>query len=66
MDLEDREDDDTLEYSRRTTLIFNPAKSEPLTGNEMVTIPHFFILGALMTIVRDNPSAIRFAGKTFK
>lgn len=62
----DREDDDTLEYSRRRTWIFNSVKSKSLTGNEIVTVPHLFILGAVMATMRDRPNMIGLAGKTIE
>lgn len=40
MDIIDNEDDDTMTYSPKKTFIFNQTKSRPLTGKEIVTIPH--------------------------
>nr|UEN71286.1 sensory neuron membrane protein 1 [Gregopimpla kuwanae] len=63
IDTEDREEDDTVEYSQRTTWIFNPSKSNGLTGNEVLTFPHILMLGIIMSTMRDKPNLINLAAK---
>ena len=63
IDLVDREEDDTVEYSQRTTWIFNPAKSNGLTGQEEIVFPHVLMLGIIMAAIRDKPTMIGLVGK---
>ncbi|XP_043284448.1 sensory neuron membrane protein 1 isoform X2 [Venturia canescens] len=63
VDLVDREEDDTVEYSQRITWIFNPAKSNGLTGNEELVFPHLLMLGIIMTTMRDKPAMIGLSAK---
>lgn len=62
LDLEDRDEDDTVEYSTRATWIFNAEKSKGLTGHEKITVPHLFMLSVIMTAMRDKPAMISVAG----
>lgn len=61
----DREEDDTVEYSQRITWIFNPSKSNGLTGKEELVFPHLLMLGIIMTTMRDKPSMIGLSGEIF-
>ncbi|XP_070515757.1 sensory neuron membrane protein 1-like isoform X1 [Cardiocondyla obscurior] len=62
-DLVDREDEDTVEYSMRSTWFFNPKKSNGLTGEEIMVFPHLMILGMVGATLRDKPAAIGVVGK---
>ncbi|XP_015587038.1 sensory neuron membrane protein 1 [Cephus cinctus] len=63
LNLEDRESDDTVEYSQRATWFFNPSKSNGLTGDEELVYPHVLILGMAMTAARDKPGMMGLLGK---
>ncbi|KAJ9594586.1 hypothetical protein L9F63_027430, partial [Diploptera punctata] len=43
-ELYDHEEDDTVSFNNRDTFYFNKIKSAPLTGDEIITIPHILIL----------------------
>lgn len=58
LDLVDREEDDSVEYSQKTTWFFNKAKSNGLTGEEDMVFPHLMILGMVMATLREKPAAI--------
>lgn len=61
-DLVDREDEDSVEYSMRSKWIWNPGKSSPLTGEEIMVYPHLMILGMAMATLKDKPAAIGVVG----
>nr|QNL15118.1 sensory neuron membrane protein 2 [Aulacocentrum confusum] len=64
VDLEDRAEDDTVEYSNKITWVFNPSKSAPgLTENVEIFFPHPMILGIVMATVRDKPAMVGLAAK---
>ncbi|KAG7191191.1 hypothetical protein KM043_013986 [Ampulex compressa] len=63
VDLVDREDDDSVEYSLKATWYFNPAKSNGLTGEEELVFPHLLILGMVLTTLREKPTAIGVVSK---
>lgn len=44
VDVVDNDQDDTMTFNMKNTFIFNKQKSGSLTGDEMVTIPHPFIM----------------------
>lgn len=62
LDLIDREEDDSLEYSMKSAWWFNKKKSNGLTGEEDMVFPHLMILGMVMATLRDKPSAIGVVG----
>nr|AVM18969.1 sensory neuron membrane protein 1 [Holotrichia parallela] len=57
------EEDDTMTFYSKETFIFRPDQSSPLTGNEVLTIPHPLIVAILLTVVRDKPSALNLINK---
>ncbi|KAK0097725.1 hypothetical protein PV326_014253 [Microctonus aethiopoides] len=60
----DREEDDTVEFSFKLTWHFNQAKSAPgLSENVELTFPHMMILGAVMTTLRERPAMVGLAAK---
>ncbi|XP_033218894.1 sensory neuron membrane protein 1-like isoform X2 [Belonocnema kinseyi] len=63
VDLVDREEDDTLEYSLKTTWKFNAAKSNGLTGEEEIVFPHLLMLGIIMGTLKEKPTAMGLVGK---
>ena len=62
LDLVDREEDDTVEYSMKNTWIFNPAKSNGLTGEEEVVFPHLLMLGIVLGTLKEKPTAMGLVG----
>lgn len=62
-DLVDREDEDSVEYSMKSTWFFNPKKSNGLTGEEIMVYPHLMILGMVAATLREKPAAIGVVGK---
>lgn len=40
----DNDEDDTVSFDMKNTFIFRPDLTKGLTGNEIVTIPHLFIM----------------------
>ena len=63
VNLEDREEDDTVEYNFKSTWYFNPSKSNGLTGEEELVVPHLFILGMIKLTLMEQPSAIGIVNK---
>ncbi|XP_011149856.2 sensory neuron membrane protein 1 isoform X2 [Harpegnathos saltator] len=63
VDLIDREDDDSVEYSLKSEWYFNKKKSNGLTGDEDMVFPHLMILGMVMATLRDKPAAVGVVGK---
>ncbi|XP_011635608.1 sensory neuron membrane protein 1-like isoform X1 [Pogonomyrmex barbatus] len=63
LDLVDREDEDTVEYSMKSTWFFNPKKSNGLTGEEIMVYPHVMILGMVAATLKEKPAAIPVVGK---
>jgi len=61
-DLVDRENEDSVEYSMKTTWFFNPKKSNGLTGEEIMVFPHLMILGMVGATLLDKPAAIGVVG----
>ncbi|XP_001606602.1 sensory neuron membrane protein 1 [Nasonia vitripennis] len=62
--LVDREEDDTVEYSIKNKWIFRADLSgEGLTGEEMLVLPHVFILAMVMTTVREKPTMVPVVNK---
>lgn len=44
IDQEENNEDDTLSYTLLDRFIFDPVKSAPLTGNEMITTPNMIVM----------------------
>lgn len=59
----DRDEDDSVEYAMKNTFYFDADKSEGLTGEEELMLPHVFILAMVMTVLRDKPSAMPVISK---
>ncbi|XP_058800682.1 sensory neuron membrane protein 1-like [Phymastichus coffea] len=62
-DLIDNDDDDTVIYSPKNTFYFNPGKSNGLTGEEELMLPHIFILAMVFATMREKPSAAPLINK---
>ncbi|KAJ8687778.1 hypothetical protein QAD02_023572 [Eretmocerus hayati] len=62
-DLVDREEDDTVEYNLKNKWIFRPDLSEGLTGQEILTLPHVFILVMAYGAEKVNPSMMPIVNK---
>ncbi|GAB1868221.1 Sensory neuron membrane protein 1 [Camponotus japonicus] len=63
IDLIDREDEDSVEYSIKPTWFFNPKKSNGLTGNEDMVVPHLIILSMALITLKEKPAAMPIIGK---
>ncbi|XP_062554263.1 sensory neuron membrane protein 1-like isoform X2 [Armigeres subalbatus] len=62
-DTEDNIEDDTLTFTLRNTWIFRPDVSAPLTGDEIITLPHPLVLGALLMVQRDREAMMPLVSK---
>lgn len=62
IDLIDREDEDSVEYSIKATWFFNPKKSNGLTGNEDMVVPHLMILSMALMTLKEKPAAMPIIG----
>ncbi|XP_017775707.1 PREDICTED: sensory neuron membrane protein 1-like [Nicrophorus vespilloides] len=61
--IEEDESEDTMTYTIKNTFIFNRELTKPLTGNELVTIPHPLLAALAMAVERDKPSALSLVNK---
>lgn len=59
--MEDDEEQDTMSFDQKNTFFFLPNKTSPLTGNEIVTIPHPVITFGLLVVQRDSAPLIPMA-----
>lgn len=60
----DRDEDDTVEFQVQNTWYFDESKSEGLTGEEELIIPHTFILAMAMATMREKPAMAPIVGRT--
>ncbi|BES93072.1 Sensory neuron membrane protein 1 [Nesidiocoris tenuis] len=58
VDLLDNPDEDEITYSNLNIWYFQPEKSYPLTGDEVVTIPHLPLMSMLLVAETDFPPAM--------
>ncbi|XP_023315904.1 sensory neuron membrane protein 1-like isoform X1 [Trichogramma pretiosum] len=63
VDIVDRKEDDTVEYSLKNKWIFVPGKSDGLDGQEELVMPHIFMLALIMAGVRERPKAMPIINK---
>ncbi|CAK9811125.1 Sensory neuron membrane protein 1 [Anthophora plagiata] len=63
VDLVDREEDDSVEYSLKATWYFNPSRSNGLTGEEEIVFPHVLILSMVKIALVEQPAAIGIISK---
>ncbi|XP_012339100.2 LOW QUALITY PROTEIN: sensory neuron membrane protein 1-like [Apis florea] len=63
VDLVDREEDDSLEYNLKATWYFNPSRSEGLTGEEELVVPHVLILSMAKLTLEQQPAAMGILNK---
>ncbi|KAL5276348.1 Snmp1 family protein [Megaselia abdita] len=62
-DIEDNEENDTVSFNMRNTFTFNQEKSYPLTGEEVITMPHPLIQMTAISIKRGNEPMLPFISK---
>lgn len=62
-DVEDDDEADTLTFDQKNTFYFQANKSLPLTGQEIVTIPHLVIQMGLLMVQRDQAPLLPLAIK---
>nr|QEI46778.1 sensory neuron membrane protein 1 [Galleria mellonella] len=64
VEIEDHEEDDTITYKKLDTFYFRPDLSgRDLTGEEVITMPHPYILSMLTFVARDKPSMLNMVVK---
>ncbi|XP_054015227.1 sensory neuron membrane protein 1-like [Hylaeus anthracinus] len=63
VNLVDREEDDTVEYNVKITWVFNPSRSNGLTGEEILVMPHILILTIVKLTLMQQPSAMGLINK---
>nr|AII01130.1 SNMP [Dendrolimus houi] len=63
MEIEDHEEDDTITYKKKDVFYFKPELSNGLTGEELIIIPHVFIMAMILSVARDKPGMLNVAGK---
>ncbi|KAJ2951447.1 hypothetical protein O0L34_g13600 [Tuta absoluta] len=64
VEVEDHPDEDTITYRKLDTFIFRPDLSGPgLTGDEVVTLPHIFMMAMATIVAREKPNMINMIGK---
>lgn len=59
----DRDEDDTVEFQVQNTWFFDESKSEGLTGEEELVVPHTFILAMAMATMREKPAMAPIVGR---
>lgn len=63
VNLVDREEDDSVEYNLKNTWYFNPSRSNGLTGEEEIVMPHIVILSIVKITLVEQPGAIGIINK---
>nr|QLI62111.1 sensory neuron membrane protein 1 [Streltzoviella insularis] len=64
VEVEDHEEDDTITYKKLDVFYFRPDLSGPgLTGEEIIVMPHAFLLSVVTIVSRDKPSMLNMIGK---
>ncbi|XP_026294183.1 sensory neuron membrane protein 1-like [Frankliniella occidentalis] len=66
VNLEDHPEEDTVSFRMKNTFFFNKTISAPLTGDEMITIPHAAMLSMVYTVEREKPGALNLLAKGIK
>lgn len=73
-DVEDDDAEDTVSYNMRNTYFFRPDLSYPLTGEEILTVPHMIVMFGTTFIKREREAmldlvvegmGVLFDGKAF-
>ena len=65
-DIQDDDAKDTVTYTMKDRFIFRSDLSNGLTGDEIVTVPHLIIFGAIMSVKRDRAPMLPFVVKAVK
>ncbi|XP_055695891.1 sensory neuron membrane protein 1 isoform X1 [Lutzomyia longipalpis] len=50
----EHEEDDMVSFNAVDTFIFDPSKSEGLTGDEIIIMPHIFMVAMAVSVARDK------------
>ncbi|KPI90909.1 Sensory neuron membrane protein 1 [Papilio xuthus] len=66
VEVEDHDDSDTITYKRLDSFYFKKELSGPgLTGEELVVLPHPFMMATIGVVIRDKPAMLNMIGKAF-
>ncbi|CAH2267508.1 jg22596 [Pararge aegeria aegeria] len=64
VDVQDQDDTDTIKYKKLDAFYFKKELSGPgLTGEEVITLPHPFLMGLVNVVSRDKPAMLNMIGK---
>lgn len=59
----DDKENDTVEFRAINKYIFNPERSNGLTGEEELMVPHPLMLSIVMAALREKPKVLSLVGK---
>ncbi|KAK6621164.1 hypothetical protein RUM43_011470 [Polyplax serrata] len=62
-DLVDYQEDDSVSFYMKNTWIFNKEKTAPLTGEEIVIVPHPLLMGLILAVERDRAGILPLINK---
>ncbi|XP_052742295.1 uncharacterized protein LOC112057810 [Bicyclus anynana] len=64
VEIQDQDDTDTINYRKLDAFYFKKELSGPgLTGEEVITLPHPFLMGIVNIVNRDKPAMLNMVGK---
>ncbi|XP_075977031.1 sensory neuron membrane protein 1-like isoform X2 [Anticarsia gemmatalis] len=64
VEVEDHDEDDTITYKKLDVFYFREDLSGPgLTGEEVIVMPHMFMVGMAVAVSRDKPVMLNVVGK---
>lgn len=63
VEIQDHEEDDSITYRNKDVFYFKPELSKGLTGEEIIVMPHLFLMGMIVTVAVDKPAMLKVADK---